>query len=119
MEEQITFEFEGDPAEADDAANDLVAWIDEDDDLRGTAEPRVKPPAPGEMGAMADAAHVALSAAGPMAKVVGTWLMNRLRNKGPVKVNLSREGHGSLLIEAGSVAEVEALIPSLREFFAA
>jgi hypothetical protein len=114
----FVFEFEGDPREVDEAATDIVAWFDDDDDLRGASEIRMKPAAPGEMGGLADAARIAVSAAAPLGKALGAWLVARVRNKGQVKMSVIRDGR-AFAVEASSVAEIEALMPHLREFFSA
>jgi hypothetical protein len=118
VESEFVFEFAGDPYEVDQDATELVAWFDADERLRGAAEARMKPAALGEMGGLADAAKVALGAAGPLVKAFGTWLAARVRNKGPVKMSVSREGAGSFSVEASSVADIEALMPRIEAFFA-
>jgi hypothetical protein len=115
----FVFEFVGDAHAADEDATELVAWFEDDDRLRGTAETRMKPAAPGEMGGLADAAKVALGAAAPLAKAFGTWLADRVRNKGQVKLSVTREGGDSFAVEASSIAEIEALMPQIQAFFAA
>ena len=111
-------EFHGDPYGTDEDVTSLVAWLEDDDRLRGHAEIRMKPPAPGEMGGLADAAKITLGAVAPLAKALGTWLLDRVRNKGPVKMSVTREGHGSFALEANSVADIERLLPQMRAFFA-
>jgi hypothetical protein len=115
----FVFEFAGEPAAIDEAATDLVAWFDDDERLRGAAETRMTPAAAGEMGGLADAAKVALGAAGPVAKAFGTWLADRVRNKGQVKLSVTRDGGASFAVEASSVAQIEALMPQIHAFFAA
>lgn len=114
----FVFEFAGDPFEADEDATDLVAWLEDDERLRGSAETRMKPASAGEMGGLADAAKVALGAAGPLAKAVGTWLVDRVRNKGQVKLSVTRAGGAAFAVEASSVAEIEALLPQIHAFLA-
>lgn len=114
----FVFEFVGDPFGADEDATDLVAWLEDDERLRGAAETRMKPAAVGEMGGLADAAKVALAAAGPLAKAVGTWLVDRVRNKGQVKLSVTRAGGAAFAVEASSVAEIEALLPQIHAFLA-
>jgi hypothetical protein len=114
----FVFEFDGDPYAADEDVTSLVAWFDDDDRLRGHAQTRMKPAGPGEMGGLADAAKVTLGAAGPLAKALGSWLLDRVRNKGPVKMSISRDGHGSFALEANSVADIERLLPQVQAFFA-
>ena len=114
----FVFEFAGEPYAADQDATELVAWFDDDDDLRGASETRMVPPAPGEMGGLADAAKLAFGAASPVLKALGTWLVDRVRNKGSVKLSVSRDGHGSFAIEAATVADVERLMPQIAAYFA-
>jgi len=87
---EIVFEFDGSTAEKDRDARDLVAWLSDDDDLRGAVTLRMVGPAAGEQGAAADAAMV-LAAVAPLAKPFFAWLTERVKSR-RIKVQITRDG---------------------------
>ncbi|MCW2871606.1 hypothetical protein [Actinacidiphila oryziradicis] len=112
------FEFDGPAGEADELARSLAKWLNDDEDLSGSARLRMVPPAPGEQGGLADAAEV-LSAAGPLADaLVGglfVWLVERVRSR-RVSFKVTRPDGACVELSAGSVEEAAVVQQQLRQF---
>jgi len=97
---------------------DLTEWLDGRDALEGTVELRIKPPAPGEMGGMADAVIVS-AAAIPVAKAFFAWLETRVRNR-RISFTLRREFDGqSMEINLDQGQDAAVVLAGLQDFFAA
>lgn len=107
---EFVFEFEGSTADNDRGARDLAAWLNDNDDLRGTADVRMVGPGPGEQGAAADAA-VVLASAAPLAKPFFTWLTERVKSK-RVKLRITSNAK-ELKIDVEAPADAEALLEQL------
>lgn len=101
---EIVFEFDGLAAERDEAARDLVAWLNASRGLRGAAAPRMVPAAAGEQGAAADAAIVLASVA-PLAKPFFAWLTERVKQR-QVSMRITRTDE-QLTINVKSPSDVD------------
>ncbi|WP_030968235.1 effector-associated constant component EACC1 [Streptomyces sp. NRRL S-1824] len=114
----ISFEFDGQASETDELARSLAKWLNEDEDLSGSAQLRMVPPAPGEQGGLADAAEV-LNATGPvMDALIGglfVWVAERVRSR-RVSFKVTRPDGTGIEMSAGSVEEAAAVQQQLRQF---
>jgi hypothetical protein len=112
------FEFDGPADEADELARSLAKWLNDDEDLSGSARLRMVPPARGEQGGLADAAEV-LNAAGPLVDAlvggVFVWLVERVRSR-RVSFKATRADGASIELSAGSAGEAAAVQQQLRQF---
>lgn len=104
-----------DETETAEVLQDLAEWIDENDDVEAVADVRTREPGPGELGGVADAVEV-LAALTPLAKVVASWLKERLKN-GVVDITATKADGTSMHIKAADEGAAERLIPRLSEFF--
>jgi Effector Associated Constant Component 1 len=95
---------------------DLTEWFDGRDALAGTVELRIKSPALGEMGGMADA--VVVTAAGiPVAKAFFAWLETRVRNR-RISFTLRREFDGqSIVVNLDHGQDAAVVMAGLKDFF--
>jgi Effector Associated Constant Component 1 len=107
---EFVFEFEGSTADNDRAARDLVAWLNDNEDLRGTASVRMVGPGPGEQGAAADAA-VVLASAAPLARPFFTWLTERVKSR-RITLRITSAAK-ELKINVEAPADAEALLEQL------
>lgn len=101
----------------DPLLHDLNEWFAGRDSLDGSVELRMRPPGPGEMGAMADSV-VVTAAAIPIAKSFFAWLEARVRSR-KVSVELADKFHGrSLSIHLDRGQDAREILPQLQKFFA-
>jgi hypothetical protein len=80
MQNALTFTFTGSQAQADALNRDLAEWINDTDQLGGTANLRTEPPAPGEQGDVAAAVDIVNASAAVVAAVTNAfflWLQQR------------------------------------------
>jgi hypothetical protein len=112
------FEFDGPADEADELARSLAKWLNDDEELSGSARLRMVPPAPGEQGGLADAAEV-LNAAGPVVDALAgglfVWLAERVRSR-RVKFRVTRADGTRIELSAGSAEEAVVVQQELRQF---
>lgn len=112
------FEFVGHVNEADELARSLAKWLNDDEDLSGSARLRMVPPAPGEQGGVADAAEV-LSAAGPMLDALigglAVWVTERVRSR-RVSFKVTRPDGTQIELSAGNAQEAAAVQQQMRQF---
>ncbi|MEV6317555.1 hypothetical protein [Streptomyces sp. NPDC051776] len=116
----LTFEFAGTAADADTLARDLAAWLDDDEELAGSARVRMAPPGAGEQGGLADASEL-LGAVEPLLSAgigaFGMWLAERVKSR-RISFRAVRPDGAELELSAGSPAEAEAVQERLERFVA-
>lgn len=106
-----------DEAPAPDELEDLNTWFRGHDGLDGTVELQMRPPAPGEMGGMADAVMVT-AAAIPVARAFFGWLEARIKTH-RVAIQLRSDFLGRTLdIKLDQGQDAAELLPALQAFFA-
>ncbi|MFJ3952968.1 hypothetical protein ACIPXV_23505 [Streptomyces libani] len=114
----LTFEFSGPADGSDELARSLAEWLNDDEELSGSARLRMVPPGPGEQGGLADAAEV-LGAVGPvleaLASGVGVWLVQRARSR-RITMKVSRPDGAGLELSAGSPEDAASVEAQLRRF---
>jgi hypothetical protein len=114
----IAFEFDGPADERDELARSLARWLNDDEDLSGSARLRMVPPAPGEQGGLADAVE-ALHVVGPVADTLAggffVWFAQRVTSR-RVSVKVTRPDGMSFELTAGSPEEAAAVQRELRPF---
>lgn len=79
-ENALTFTFPGAQAQVDALNRDLAGWINDTDQLGGSASLRTEPPAPGEQGDAAVAVDIVNASAAVVAAVTNAfflWLQQR------------------------------------------
>ncbi|MFC5803936.1 effector-associated constant component EACC1 [Streptomyces formicae] len=114
----VTFEFDAPADDADALTRSLADWLNDDEDLSGSARLRMVPPAPGEQGGLADAAEV-IGAVGPVLDALisgaAVWLVQRARSR-RVSVRVSRPDGTRIALTAGNPQDAAALQAQLRTF---
>ncbi|MGH3940341.1 MAG: effector-associated constant component EACC1 [Pseudonocardiaceae bacterium] len=114
--QEFIFEFEGTTVEKDQLARDLVAWLNNDDELRGATRVRMAGPEHGELGGAADAVLI-LAAAAPMARPFFGWLTERAKSRRvSVRITKSDSGGESLRVELAGAGDSERLFRRVAEF---
>jgi hypothetical protein len=112
MQAQIRVDGDSSPEEL----RNLTAWLKAEDDLRGRVALTGAPPAPGEMGSLADVVTVALSSGGAITVLAGSvavWLRQR---RSDITIEITAAGTGrSVKISADRVADAEGLIRSVLD----
>jgi hypothetical protein len=94
-----------------DELRSLHQWLQQEDELRGQVALENAPPAPGEMGTLADAIVVAVGSGGAitvLANSITVWLRQR---KSAVTVKLTENGR-TVEVTVDRAADAEAIIRS-------
>ncbi|MEV4329071.1 hypothetical protein AB0K02_00735 [Streptomyces sp. NPDC049597] len=114
----ITFEIDGHVDEADAHTRSLAAWLNDDEDLSGSARLRMLPPAPGEQGGLADAVEI-VGAVGPVLDAVisgaAVWLVQRARSR-RISFKVTRPDGTSVELSAGNPQDAAEVQRQLRTF---
>ncbi|MEV6259592.1 hypothetical protein AB0M42_02325 [Streptomyces sp. NPDC051784] len=114
----ITFQIgsQADAAEAD--TRSLAAWLNDDEDLSGSARLRMLPPARGEQGGLAEAVEIA-DAVGPVLEAVisgaAVWLVQRARSR-RVALKVTRPDGTSVELSAADPQDAAEVQRQLRTF---
>ncbi|MFG2629203.1 hypothetical protein [Streptomyces sp. NPDC048473] len=110
--QEYVIAFPGSRAEADAHARDLAGWLDDSEELRGSARVRMVPPQPGEQGGAADAV-VVMAAAAPLYVPFFNWLVER-RKADRVTVRVVRPDGTEQEIEAGDADDAVRLLDAVQ-----
>jgi hypothetical protein len=113
---QFIFSTPAADAQSAEALTDLARWIGDRDELEARVDVRTRPPAPGELGGVADAVAV-LAAATPLAKAFFDWLTERAKSR-KVSLDIARADGERLHLELEGGASAAELLPQVRSFFA-
>ncbi|MGV9254573.1 effector-associated constant component EACC1 [Streptomyces sp. NPDC003697] len=106
----------GDVTGAADETRSLLAWLTDDDGLRGRVAPQERPPVPGTLGPALDGLLVALGSGGAatgLTTALVSWIRSR---RGSVTVKATRPDGASVEISTKLVAPMTA--QELRTFVA-